>query len=415
MSKDIVIGFDSKGTSDVPLTDLLRSGAKKLLAEAIAAELEEVLAAFRDQKTDKGRARVVRSGYHPAREILTGIGKVEVSVPKIRAREGEPAVFNSALVPPYVRKSCSLEAAIPWLYLKGISTGQMQAALETLCGENAKGLSASTVSRLKQTWENEYKNWTIRRITGQWVYIWVDGIYSHLRGDEGRLCCLVVIGVNVYGEKQFLAIEDGIRESTQSWREVLLSLKQRGLTIAPKLAIGDGALGFWGALSEIYPETVHQRCWMHKTGNVLNYLPKSLREKAKASLHDIWMAENKEEAYKAFKGFLTRFETKYPKATECLAKDQEELLAFYDFPAEHWTHIRTTNVIESSFATLRHRSKLTKGCVTRITMLSMIFKLGECAQDSWYKLRGFRQLGKIIEGVKFKDGIEVIEEDKAAA
>ena len=239
--------------------------------------------------------------------------------------------------------------------------------------------------------------------------------YSSLRGDEGKLCCLVVIGVNAYGEKQFLAIEDGVRESTQSWREVLLSLKQRGLTSSPKIAIGDGALGFWGALSEIYPETTHQRCWMHKTANVLNYFPKNVQEKAKGQLHEIWMADTKYGAHKAFDNFLKCYEDKYPKATNCLVKDREELLAFYDFPAAHWSHIRTTNVIESSFATLRHRSKQTKGCVTRITMLSMIFKLGECAQSAWHKLRGFRELGKVIEGVKFKDGVEVTDEAMVAA
>jgi len=414
MSKDTVIEVSSKEISD-PLTDLLRQGARQLLSQAIQAELEEVLMSFEDEKTDNGRQRVVRSGYHPQREILTGIGKVEVQIPKIRAREGEPAVFNSCLVPPYIRRSISIEAAIPYLYLKGISTGQMQSALEALLGENAKGLSPATISRLKQNWEQEYKDYTKRKITGKWVYIWVDGIYSHLRQDEGKLCCLVIIGVNTYGEKRFLAIEDGVRESTQSWREVLLSLKQRGLTQAPKLAIGDGALGFWEAISEIYPETTHQRCWMHKTGNVLNYLPKSVQSKAKQDLHDIWMAETKAKAHKAFDDFLERYGAKYPKATQCLNKDKDELLAFYYFPAEHWAHIRTTNVIESSFATLRHRTKQTKGCVSRITMLSMIFKLSECAEKSWHKLRGFRELGKVIEGVKFKDGIEVTEEAEAAA
>lgn len=415
MINNTVIELGSKGIDNDPLTELLRYGARELLVKAIKAELEEVMTAFEGQKTSEGRSRVVRSGYHPQREILTGIGKVEVQVPKIRARQGEPVSFNSSLVPPYVRKSKSLEAAIPYLYLKGISTGQMQVALEALCGENAKGLSPSTVSRLKQSWEQEYKDWACRKITGQWVYIWADGIYSSLRGDEGRLCCLVVIGVDAYGKKQFLAIEDGVRESTQSWREVLLSLKQRGLTTSPKLAIGDGALGFWAAISEIYPKTIHQRCWMHKTGNVLNCLPKNVQAKAKQGLHEIWMAETKREASKAFENFIERYQAKYPQAIHCLAKDKEELLAFYDFPAEHWSHIRTTNVIESSFASIRHRSRQTKGCVTRITMLSMMFKLSECAQSSWHKLRGFKQLGKIIEGVRFKDGIEVTEESKAAA
>jgi transposase-like protein len=414
MDNDTLIELSSKGIDD-PLTELLRSGARDLIAQAVNAELVEVMKAFANEKTDGGRARVVRSGYQPKREILTGIGAVEVKVPKIRARQGETACFNSALVPPYVRKSKSIEAAIPWLYLKGISTGQMQEALEALLGSEAKGLSANVVGRLKSTWEQEYKAWVKRRITGQWVYIWADGIYSSLKADDGRLCCLVVIGVNTYGEKHFLAIEDGVRESTQSWREVLLSLKQRGLTEAPKLAVGDGALGFWGAISEVYPETTHQRCWMHKTGNVLNYLPKQAQPKAKECLHNIWMSETKEEAYKAFDDFTRRYEAKYPKATGCLAKDKQELLAFYDFPAEHWAHIRTTNVIESCFATLRHRSKQTRGCVTRVTMLSMIYKLSECATSGFHKLRGFRQLGKVIEGVIFKNGIEVVKEGRTAA
>ena len=398
-----------------PLTELLRSGARKLLEEAIQAELEEALSAFEGETTSDGRNRVVRSGYQPEREILTGVGKVTVRVPKIRSREGNPESFQSVLVPPYVRKSRSIESAIPWLYLRGVSTGQMQQALATIVGPEAEGLSASVVSRLKHKWKTEYVEWSRRRITGDWVYIWADGIYSHLRGDNGKLCCLVIIGVDSFGKKRFLAIEDGFRESTQSWREVLLSLKSRGLTKAPKLAIGDGALGFFSALSEIYPETRHQRCQMHKTSNVLNYMPSSLREKAKAALHDIWMAEDRTHAEKSFTDFLTRFSPKYPKATQCLEKDRQKLLCFYDFPAEHWCHIRTTNPIESSFSTIRHRSRQTKGCLTRSTMLSMIFKLGQSAEGSWKKLRGFDQLAKVIEGVKFKDGIEVKEEGRAAA
>lgn len=370
---------------------------------------------YQDQRTSEGRQRVVKNGYQPERQILTGIGEIPVKTPKVRSREGEPVSFQSTLVPPYIRKTATVEAAIPWLYLKGISTGQMQSALEALVGPEAKGLSANVVGRLKRQWESEYKDWCQRSVDDEWVYIWADGIYSGLRGDDGRLCALVIIGVNSRGQKQFLAIEDGVRESKQSWREVLLSLKQRGLNQAPKLAIGDGAQGFWTALEEVYPETQVQRCWMHKTGNILNYLPKSVQEKAKQGLHDIWMAEGRAEAEKAFEDFEERIGVKYPKAVECLSKDRESLLAFYDFPAEHWTHIRTTNVIESSFATIRHRTRQAKGCVTRITMLTMIYKMGLCAEDGWRKLRGFRHLAKVIEGVKFKDGIEVTEDDKAAA
>ncbi len=414
MTNNTVIDLASPEGID-PLTELLRTGAKKLIAEAIQAELDELMIGFEDQKTVDGKQRVVRNGHHPEREILTGLGKVEVKVPKIRSREGEPESFQSLIAPPYIRRAATLDAAIPWLYLKGISSGQMQSALEALVGPDAKGLSANAVGRLKRHWEAEYKDWSARSVADEWVYIWADGIYSGLRGDDGRLCCLVIIGVNSRGHKHFLAIEDGVRESKQSWREVLLSLKQRGLRQPPKLAIGDGAMGFWGALEEVYPGTRTQRCWMHKTGNVLNYLPKSVQEKAKQGLHDIWMAEGRAEAEKAFDDFKERFGAKYPKAVECLSKDRDSMLAFYDFPAEHWTHIRTTNVIESSFATIRHRTRQSKGCVTRITMLTMIYKMGLCAEDSWRKLRGFRHLAKVIEGVKFKDGIEVTEEDKAAA
>lgn len=414
MSKDTVIQLDSPEAID-PLTDLLRTGARKLIEEAVQAELAELLFHYQDDKTSEGRQRVVRNGYHPERQVLTGIGEVPVKMPKTRSREGEPVNFQSSLVPPYIRKTATVEAAIPWLYLKGISTGQMQSALQALVGPEAKGLSANVVARLKRQWEGEYKDWCHRSVDDEWVYIWADGIYSGLRGDEGRLCALVIIGVNSRGQKHFLAIEDGVRESTQSWREVLLSLKQRGLKRPPKLAVGDGAMGFWAALEEVYPQTRVQRCWMHKTGNVLNYLPKSVQEKAKQGLHEIWMAEGRVEAEKAFDAFVERFKAKYPKATECLSKDRDDMLTFYDFPAEHWTHIRTTNVIESSFATIRHRSKQAKGCVTRTTMLTMIYKMALCAEDSWRKLRGFRYLAKVIEGVKFKDGIEQTEDGKAAA
>lgn len=327
MSKDTVIQIDTPEAID-PLTELLRGGARKLIAEAVEAELSEMLKAYADQKTAEGRQRVVRNGYQPERLILTGIGEVAVKTPKVRSREGDPVSFQSSLVPPYIRKTATVEAAIPWLYLKGISTGQMQSALEALVGPEAKGLSANVVGRLKRQWESAYKDWCQRSVDDEWVYIWADGIYSGLRGDDGRLCALVIIGVNSRGQKHFLAIEDGVRESKQSWREVLLSLKQRGLRQPPKLAIGDGALGFWAALEEVYPETRVQRCWMHKTGNVLNYLPKSVQEKAKQGLHDIWMAEGRAEAEVAFDVFTERFGAKYPKATECLEKDRDDMLTF---------------------------------------------------------------------------------------
>ena len=317
-------------------------------------------------------------------------------------------MFRSALVPPYVRRAKSVEAVLPWLYLHGVSTGNMQEALAALLGPEAAGLSASAVARLKGCWMEEYRSWRRAKLgRDRWVYWWVDGIYSGLRAEDQRLCALVVIGVNERGEKKLLALEDGVRESKQSWREVLLELKGRGLTIPPRLAVGDGALGFWAAVREIYPETRPQRCWVHKTANVLNYLPKALQPKAKAGLHEILMAETKAQALVAFAQFVTIFEAKYPKAVECLVKDREALLAFYDFPAEHWVHIRTTNPIESTFATIRHRTDRTKGCLTRDGMLSLIFKLGMSAEKNWRRLRGFQWLAKVIDGIKFHDGIEV--------
>ena len=397
------------------LTELLRTGARQLLAHALEAERAELLAQYADQQDEQGRAMVVGSGHHPEREIQTGLGPVSVQVPKVRSRQGPPVTFHSALVPPYVRKSATLEAAIPWLYLKGISTGEMQTALEALVGPEAKGLSASTVARLKQTWRTEYQTWRQQRLDEEtWVYVWVDGIYSGLRADEQRLCALVVIGVTSQGEKQLLAIEDGVRESTQSWREVLLQLKARGMK-APTVAIGDGALGFWGALEEVYPTTQPQRCWVHKTRNVLNALPKSVQPKAKQALHEIWQAETKADANRAFGVFLTTYEAKYPKATACLEKDREALFTFYAFPAAHWQSLRTTNPIESIFGTIRHRTKRTKSCLTRDGMLHMMFKLGRCAEQTWRRLRGFRQLALVIKGVQFTDGIEVTMNEPVAA
>lgn len=398
-----------------PLTEVLRAGAQKLLAHALEAEMAELLAAFADQRDAQGHARVVKSGHHPARDLQTGLGPVTVQVPKVRSRQGEPVTFRSALVPPYVRKTQSLEAALPWLYLKGISTGEMQEALEVLVGPEATGLSASTVARLKQQWRAEYEQWRHRRLSDdEWVYIWVDGIYSGIRADTQRLCALVVIGVNAAGDKQLLAIEDGMRESTQSWREVLLHLKALGLQ-APTLAVGDGALGFWGALEELFPSTKQQRCWCHKTANVLNQLPKSVQPKAKQALQDIWQAETKVTAEQAFDVFLTTYERKYPKAVKCLQKDQEELLTFFQFPAEHWPSLRTTNPIESTFGTIRHRTIRTKGCLTRDGMLHMMFKLGQCAEKTWRRMRGFKQLPKVIEKISFVDGIEENTMNSAAA
>jgi len=415
MSKDNVVEFKDRDTITDALTEMLRNGAQQLIHQAVQTELAEFLDHYSDRLTTDGKAAVVRNGHLPTREILTGIGPVTVQIPKVRSKEGEPITFRSALVPPYVRKTRSLEAALPWLYLKGVSTGEMSEALKVLVGDEAKGLSANTVSRLKKEWGEQYRQWQDTPLNkDQWVYIWADGIYSGLRSEQDKLCALVIVGVNERGEKHFLAIEDGVRESTQSWREVLLKLKARGMN-APQLATGDGALGFWAALDEIYPETRHQRCWVHKTANVLNYLPKSSQAKAKQALHEIWQAETKADAHQAFDLFIHTYEDKYPKATLCLQKDREELLAFYDFPATHWQSIRTSNPIESTFGTIRHRTKRAKGCLTRDGMLHMMFKLGQCAQGKWRRLRGFDYLAKVIEGIQFKDGIEVISDDQVAA
>jgi len=408
MSKDNVIALSSPEGVEDPLTELLRTCAKRLIQQAIEAELTEMLAKYEGQVDKQGRRMVVRNGYLPEREILTGVGAVPVKVPKVRSRGEEPVVFRSSLVPPYVRKARRVEVALPWLYLKGISTGQMQEALEVLVGPEAKGLSASVIGRLKREWEAEYAEWCRRDMSrDRCVYWWADGIYSGLRAESQKLCALVVIGVNERGEKHFLAIEDGMRESTQSWREVLLDLKKRGLDVPPKLAVGDVALGFWAALDEVYPEPRHQRCWVHKTVNVLNYLPKAVQPKAKKALQEIWMAEDRASAEKAFDHFVQIYQAKYPKAVACLEKDREALLAFYDFPAEHWVHIRTTNPIESTFATIRHRADQAKGCVSRNTMLAMLYKLGMSAEKRWRRIRGFHYLAKVIEGVKFRDGVEV--------
>jgi len=415
MRKNNVLEFQGREIRLDPLTELLRKGAQDLIGHAVELELAELLARYSDCRTGEGKAAVVRNGYHPQRELQTGIGPVTVRIPKVRSKSGEAVTFRSALVPPYVRKTASLEAALPWLYLKGISTGEMGEALKVLLGPQAEGFSAGTISRLKQAWGQEYRDWNEQRLDkDRWVYVWADGVYSGLRVEQTKLCALVVIGVNERGEKHFLAMEDGVRESTQSWREVLLKLKSRGMN-APQLAIGDGAMGFWAALEEVYPDARQQRCWMHKTMNVLNCLPKSLQAKAKQALHNIWQAATQAEAEKAFELFIQTYDAKYPKATICLQKDRDELMAYYDFPAQHWQSIRTSNPIESTFATIRHRTKRSKGCLTRDGMLHMMFKLGQCAEKNWRRLRGFDYLAKLVTGIKFKDGIEVTQTDQIAA
>jgi putative transposase len=393
------------------LTELLRIGAKKLISQAVEAELEEMLSSHLDTLED-GRRVVVRNGYLPSRTIQTGIGEVEIKVPKIRDRGGEGIKFNSSLLPPYLKRTKNIEELIPWLYLKGISTGGFQDALSALLGDSAKGLSSNTVCRLKEDWIKEHQDWRQRDLSQKkYAYFWADGIYSNVRMDD-RLCLLVIIGVTEYGNKELVAVEDGFRESSASWEELLVKLKQKGLQHAPKLATGDGAMGFWNALSKIYPDCKHQRCWVHKTANILNKVSKSIQPKVKQSLHDIWMAETKDAAKKAFDNALECYDAKYPKAMECLRKDREELLAFYDFPAEHWVHIRTTNPIESAFATVRLRSKRSKNCGSRDTTLAMVYKLMECAQKKWRKIQGFRLLTLVVNNVPFVNG-ELVKEQSA--
>ena len=406
MSKDTVVRFRKKDEVIDPLAELLCRGARELIGQAVSEEFEVFLEQHAQRRDAGGRVAMVRNGFLPERQVLSGIGPVPVSLPRARDRSGEGLRFHSALVPPYVRRSRSVDAVLPWLYLKGVSTGDMSEALAALVGKDAAGLSAPVVSRLKARWADEYASWRREPLgKDRWVYLWADGIYSGLRADDQRLCLLVVIGVNARGEKHFLAIEDGVRESAESWRGVLRDLKDRGLKIPPKLAVGDGALGFWVVLEEMFPETRDQRCWVHKSANVLNYLPKSVQAKAKSMLHEIWMAESRADAQAAFDRFIATLQAKYPKATECLAKDRKALLAFYDFPAEHWIHIRTSNPIESAFATVRHRTDRTKGCVSRSSLLGLTYKLAMSAEKSWNRLRGFERLGELIAGVKFVDGV----------
>ena len=405
MNNDNIIELKSPEESAPDLlTELLRKGAKELIRQAVNAELEELLGEYSEQKVD-GKQAVIRNGFLPERTIQTGLGDIDVQVPKIRDKSKQGIKFNSLLIPPYLKRTKSIEELLPVLYLKGISTGDFSEALKSLLGANAKGLSAGTISRLKQQWQEEHKSWSKRDLERKhYVYIWADGVYFNIRSEEAKQCILVIIGVNEHGKKELIAIEDGYRESTQSWTELLEDIRHRGLSTAPKLAIGDGALGFWNAISKVYPETRHQRCWVHKTANILNKLPKSVQPKVKEALHDIWMAETRDDAYKAFDSTVNRFGDKYPGAMKCLGKDKAQMLAFYDFPAVHWQHIRTSNPIESTFATVRLRTVKTRNAVSRATILSMVFKLAQSAENRWNKLRGFKLLADVIEGVKFVDG-----------
>lgn len=387
------------------LTDLLRDGARQMLAAAIEAEVREFLAQHQGLQDEQGRQRLVRNGYLPQRTIQTGLGDIEVKAPRVRDR-GKEIRFSSAILPPYLRRTKTIEELLPWLYLKGISTGDFSEALTSLLGRDAPGLSPSTISRLKESWKDEHSRWCKRSLASKhYVYLWVDGVHFGVRLEDASQCMLVVIGATAEGKKELVAIGDGYRESEASWKEVLLDLKARGLKVDPKLAIGDGALGFWKALPQVFGHTRGQRCWVHKTANVLNKLPRSQQPKAKAALQDIWMAASREDAHMAFDSFVVNYETKYPKAAETLVKDRDALLAFYDFPAEHWVHIRTSNPIESTFATVRLRTAKTRGCVSRQSMLAMVFMLAKSAERGWRKLKGAQRLAEVIAGVEFKDGV----------
>jgi transposase-like protein len=392
------------------MTEILREGARKLLGEMIQQEVEDWLTERAHLRDEQGRRQVVRNGYLPEREIVTGLGPIAVRQPRVRDRrpddQAEP--FNSKILPPYLRKTKSVEELIPWLYLKGISTGDFTEALKALVGPNCPGLSATTVTRLKSGWEGEFQEWNQRSLEDkQYVYVWADGVHFNIRLEEDRQCILVLMGATADGKKELIAVVDGFRESEQSWKGLLLDVKARGLKLGPKLAIGDGALGFWKALKQIYPKTREQRCWVHKTANVLDKLPKRLQAEAKQKLHEIWMADTREHANQAFDLFVQTYEAKYSKAVECLSKDRDVLLAFYDFPAEHWGHLRTTNPIESTFATVRLRTKRTKGSGSRAACLAMVYKLMQSASKKWRLLNGSKILVEVLKGTVFVDGIIV--------
>jgi putative transposase len=407
-----VLEFRSQFGQTSPLDELVQHGAQQMLQTAIEAEVDEFLAVHAERRDARGHRLVIRNGYKPAREILTGAGRLAVEQPRVRdnSREKENRVqFSSKVLPPYLRRSKSLDELIPWLYLKGISTGDFTEALQSLVGEDAPALSPNVIVRLTGQWSQEYDEWSRRDLSDrQYVYVWADGIHVNVRLENEanqRQCLLVLVGATADGLKELIAVVDGYRESEQSWYELLLDLKHRGLALAPKLAVGDGALGFWAALRKVFGETREQRCWVHKTANVLNNMPKSVQPRAKADIHEIWMAETRADAVAAFDTFLEKYRAKYPAACECLEKDRDMLLAFYDFPAEHWKHLRTTNPIESTFATIRLRHRRTKGSGSRRASLAMMFKLAQAAQKRWRRLNGHDHIVHLLEGKTFIDGI----------
>ena len=403
-----------------PLTAVLREGARRLLAQAIEAEADSFLASMRDGRLPDGRERIVRHGHGPERVIQTGIGPVEVRRVKLRDRDagesGKRVRFTSALLPRWSRRTCSLDALLPILYLRGVSAGDFQEALAALLGKDAPNLSPSVIARLKAEWEVEYARWQRRDLSARrYVYVWVDGVYLQARMEPQAECMLVVIGATPEGKKELLGFQVGMRESAQSWRELLADLKGRGLAIAPELATGDGALGFWKALEEVFPTTRHQRCTVHKTANVLDKMPTSVQPAAKRNLRQIWTAPDRKSADAAMVLFAEKYQAKYEKAVACLMKDRDVLLTFYNFPAEHWDHLRTANPIESVFATVRHRTVRTRGALSQDTARLMVFKLIMAAAKTWRRLKGENQLPKVVAGVIFRNGVEVTDASKQSA
>jgi putative transposase len=415
MSENInVVPLRQPNEVDDPLTNILRSGARQLLAQAVEMEAEAFLAAMKGLKLPDGRDRLVRHGHGPERTIQTGIGPVEVERVKIRdraaAEDGERIRFTSAILPLWARRTKSLDTLLPVLYLRGISTGDFQEALAALLGQNAPNLSPAVISRLTAEWQGEYERWQKRDLSARrYVYVWADGVFLQARMEDHGECMLVLIGATPEGKKELIGFQVGVRESAQSWRELLVEVKSRGLTIAPEIAVGDGALGFWKALDEVFPGTRHQRCWVHKTANVLNKVTLSVQTNMKKDLREIYLAPNRASAEVAIDVFAEKYGAKYDKAVECLTKDREALLALYEFPAEHWDHLRTTNPIESVFATVRHRTVRTKGSLSPTTARLMVFKLLCAASKTWRRLKGTNQLPKVIAGVRFENGIEVIQ------
>jgi transposase-like protein len=397
---------------DDPLTNILRSGARRLLAQAVEFEADAFLAGMKDLKLADGRDRVVRHGHGPVRTIQTGIGPVEVERVKIRDRgvaDGERIRFTSTILPLWARRTRSLDALLPVLYLRGISMGDFQEALAALLGKDAPNLSPAVISRLTAEWQGEYERWQKRDLSARrYVYVWADGVFLQARMEDHGECMLVLIGATPEGKKELIGFQVGVRESTQSWRELLVEAKSRGLAIAPELAIGDGALGFWKALDAVFPATRHQRCWVHKTANVLNKVALSVQANMKKDLREVYLAPNRASAEVAIDIFAEKYGAKYDKAVDCLTKDRDTLLAYFEFPAEHWDHLRTTNPIESVFATVRHRTVRTKGSLSPTTAKLMVFRLVIAASTTWRRLKGTNHLPKIIAGVRFKDGIEVI-------